>query len=112
MSGAWIKELPVAITVCDQRGTILEMNDRAGEVFAGSGGTALVGRNVLDCHPQAAREKLRQLLDGGASTLYTLEKGGRRKLIVQLPWTTDGVRQGLVELSLELPPELPHFRRD
>jgi PAS domain-containing protein len=112
MTHAWTKELPIAITVCDRQGTILEMNDRACEVFAKEGGAALVGKNLLDCHPPAAQAKVRGLLDGQAENLYTIEKRGRRKLIVQVPWRAEGEAQGVVELSIELPVELPHFCRD
>ena len=35
-----------------------------------------------------------------------------RKLIYQAPWYRDGVHAGLVELSLELPADMPHFVRD
>ena len=37
---AWIKEFPAAVTVSDQDGIILEMNDRAAKTFAKDGGYA------------------------------------------------------------------------
>jgi PAS domain S-box-containing protein len=104
----WARELPAAVTVCDRNGTILEMNDKAKSTFAGD----LVGRNVLDCHPEPARAKLAELLATGKSNVYTIEKNGRRKLIYQSPWYHDGRFAGLVEISIELPESLPHFRRD
>jgi len=104
----WARELPAAVTVCDRNGTILEMNDKAKSTFAGD----LVGRNVLDCHPEPARAKLAELLATGKSNVYTIEKNGVRKLIYQSPWYKDGEFTGLVEISLELPKSLPHFRRD
>ena len=55
LESAWVKEFDGAVTVCDREGVILEMNDRAAEVFAGDGGRALVGTNALDCHPERAR---------------------------------------------------------
>ena len=51
----WLKELPIAITVCDKDGIILEMNDKSAKTFESDGGYALIGSNVLDCHPAAAR---------------------------------------------------------
>ena len=104
----WARELPAAVTVCDHNGTILEMNDKARSTFAGD----LVGRNVLDCHPEPARTKLAGLLATGRSNVYTIEKNGKRKLIYQSPWYEGGQFAGLVEISLELPESLPHFRRD
>jgi hypothetical protein len=108
----WIREFPGAITVCDADGIILAMNDRAVATFASDGGAALIGTNVLDCHPEPSRSKVDGLLESGAANAYTIEKGGRRKLIYQAPWFERGVRRGLVELSLEIPAELPHFKRD
>jgi transcriptional regulator with PAS, ATPase and Fis domain len=104
----WARELPASVTVCDRNGVILEMNDKAKNTFSGD----FVGRNVLDCHPEPARTKLAELLATGKSNIYTIEKNGRRKLIYQSPWYRHGQFAGLVEISLELPAALPHFRRD
>jgi hypothetical protein len=51
------------------------------------------------------------MLETGASNSYTIEKDGVKKLIHQTPWRVDGVVKGLVEFSIVLPPELPHFKR-
>jgi hypothetical protein len=104
----WARELPAAVTVCDRRGIIVEMNDKAKGTFSGD----LVGKSVLDCHPEPARTKLAELLATGKSNVYTIEKKGIRKLIYQSPWYQDGQFAGLLEISLELPASLPHFRRD
>jgi hypothetical protein len=104
----WARELPAAVTVCDRNGVILEMNDKAKSTFSGD----LVGRSVLDCHPEPARAKLAELLATGKSNVYTIEKKGVKKLIYQSPWYRDGQFAGLVEISLELPASLPHFQRD
>ncbi len=107
----WIKEFPGAITVCDATGAILEMNERAAGVFAGDGGAELIGRNVLDCHPEPARSKLKGMLESGKNNVYTINKNGRKKLIFQSPWYLNGEYAGFVELSLEIPEEMPHFNR-
>jgi transcriptional regulator with PAS, ATPase and Fis domain len=107
----WIKEFPGAITVCDARGILLEMNDRAAVVFAEDGGRQLIGRNILDCHPEQARTKTEALLAGRERNVYTIEKNGKKKLIYQSPWYRDGRYAGFVELSLEIPTEMPHFVR-
>ena len=108
----WVKEFPGGITVCDADGVILEMNDGAAEAFAKDGGRELVGRNLLDCHPEPSRTKLHGLLASGQLNAYTIEKGGAKKLIYQAPWYVDGEYRGLVELALPLPDPLPHFVRD
>lgn len=107
----WTKEFPGAVTVCDRDGTILDMNDRAAQVFAADGGRALIGRNALDCHPEPARTKLRNLLESGNPNVYTIEKKGVQRLIYQAPWYEGGRYRGFVELSLEIPVDMPHFVR-
>ena len=103
--------MDVAITVCDRDGVIVHMNDKAAETFARDGGKALVGRNLWDCHPEAAREKIRRIMATGSSNSYTIEKNGVKKLIHQAPWHENGVPAGLVEFSMVIPLDLPHFVR-
>ena len=109
---AWVKSFPGAVTVCDREGRIIEMNDRAAEVFAADGGRKLIGTNVLDCHPEPSRSKLRAMMSERRANVYTIERNGQRKLIYQTPWHEDGVYAGFVELSLEIPRDLPHFKRE
>jgi len=108
----WVNELPASITVCDAEGIIIEMNERACTSFADDGGAALIGTNVLGCHPEPARTQLQHLLETGSSNCYTIEKQGRKKLIFQSPWYVKGEYRGLVEISIPLPEVLPHFVRD
>ena len=107
----WERGFPAALTICDREGIVLDMNDRAAEVFKADGGRALIGKCILDCHPEPARSKTQQLLDTQATNTYTIEKNGTKKLIYQAPWYRDGTYAGLVELSIEIPFELPHFVR-
>ena len=105
----WVKEFPGAIEVCDPNGILLEMNDRAAER---DGGRELIGSNILDCHPEPARTKLKQMLESGQPNIYTIEKKGRKRLIYQAPWFSDGTFAGFVELDLTLPENMPHFVRE
>lgn len=107
----WVQEFPGAITVCDRDGVILEMNERAAETFEADGGKALIGANLLDCHPGPARAKLEHLMETRQANVYTIEKRGRRKLIYQTPWYQAGEYRGFVELALEIPDPMPHFVR-
>ena len=107
----WIKEFPGAVTVCDADGILLEMNDKAARTFEKDGGRDLIGKNMLDCHPEPARNKTERLLAAREKNVYTIEKNGIKKLIFQSPWYKDGQYAGFVELSLEIPFELPHFVR-
>jgi transcriptional regulator with PAS, ATPase and Fis domain len=113
MSGSdWVKEFPVSVTVCDTEGRILEMNERSREVFAADGGAALVGTNVLDCHPEPSRTKLAAMLRDRRTNVYTIKKNGKKKLIYQAPWHREGVYAGFIELAFEIPWDMPHFNRD
>jgi transcriptional regulator with PAS, ATPase and Fis domain len=107
----WIKEFPAAVTVCDAEGIILEMNDKAAKTFESDSGYALIGKNMLDCHPDSARTKTEHLLAAKEKNVYTIEKNDIKKLIYQSPWYKDGKYAGFVELSLEIPFEMPHFVR-
>jgi transcriptional regulator with PAS, ATPase and Fis domain len=108
---AWIREFPAAVTVCDATGVILEMNVRAMETFARDGGADLIGRNVLECHPEPSRSQLAAMLSERTSNAYTIEKNGVHKLIYQSPWFEDGEYRGFVELSLVIPESMPHHVR-
>jgi hypothetical protein len=107
----WVRGFPGAVTVCDREGVILEMNERSIAVFAADGGAARIGTNVLDCHPEPSRSKLASMLAAGRPNVYSIEKHGVKKLIYQAPWYRDGTYSGFVELSLEIPFDLPHFVR-
>lgn len=108
---AWVQEFGGAVTVCDPTGVIVAMNDRAAAVFAKDGGYRLVGSNLLDCHPEPSRTKLAGLLASPRVNVYSIEKGGVRKLVHQSPWYDHGEYAGLVEVVLELPATVPHFAR-
>ena len=108
---SWLQGFPGAITICDTRGIILFMNDKSIESFKSDGGKDLLGKNLLDCHPQPWRGKLEQLIEAQQTNVYTIEKKGVKKLIYQAPWFEEGQYRGFLELSLEIPFELPHFNR-
>jgi transcriptional regulator with PAS, ATPase and Fis domain len=107
----WFEELPCSVTVCDANYRILFMNARSAEVNAKDGGKALVGKSLLDCHPPEAQEKLKRVMASGHPNIYTIEKNGVRKMIYQSHWRRKGRVAGLVEITFELPAEIPHFVR-
>ena len=107
----WVKEFPAAVTVCDPQGIILDMNDRAALTFEKDGGYALLGKCLLDCHSEKSRPKLEAMLASHEKNIYTIEKNGVKKLIYQTPWFKNGQYAGFVEVSLEIPFEMPHFVR-
>ncbi|MCR4396271.1 MAG: hypothetical protein NUW07_06015 [Candidatus Saccharicenans sp.] len=108
----WMEEFPGAITITDVDGKIIFLNCQAALAFEAEGGRSLLGQNIRDCHRPESREKIRQILETGRPNIYTIEKQGRKKIIYQAAWTSGGEVRGLVELSLEIPVEMPHFIRD
>lgn len=103
----YLEEVNFAVTICDKDGKIIEMNRKSCEVNL-KPGQNLIGSNVLDCHPEAARTKLEQLMSTETSNAYTIEKNGVKKLIYQTPWYEGGVYKGFLELSIEIPFEMEH----
>ena len=104
----WVYEFPSAITVCDKDGKIIYMNKKSEKTFEKYGGENLIDKNVLDCHPEPARSKLKTMLEQGFSNSYTIEKNDIKKLIHQSPWYDDGIYKGFVEISIEIPFDMPH----
>ena len=49
-------------------------------VSAADGGAALVGRNLLDCHPEPSRSQVGEMLRAGRKNCYTIEKQGVKKM--------------------------------
>lgn len=108
----WSDELPfVAITVCDKEGKIIDMNRRSIATYEKDGGKALIGKNLMDCHPERAKQIISRLMSEGKTNAYTIEKEGLRKLIYQSPWYENGEFAGLVEMSVVLPETMPHYVR-
>ena len=108
----WVKEFPGTLTVCDKNGIVIDMTDRAAKAFAEGGNPDLVGAPVYDCHPEAAKIKLKALFDSRRTNVYSFTKDGRKRLVFQTPWTVDGEYAGFLDLTLELPADMPHFDRD
>lgn len=104
------KETMAAVTVCDRSGVVVYCNDRSASQFAKYGD--LIGKNLKDCHGAASWKKICHLIETGESNIYTIEKRGVRKMIHQMPWREEGVIKGLIEISFELPAEIPHFVRE
>lgn len=107
----WAAELPVAITVSGADEKILYMNAKSAATFASDGGASLVGKDLMACHSERSKPIIRRILETRTPNVYTIEKKGVRKLIYQAPWYRDGEAAGLVELSIEIPWDMPHFKR-
>jgi len=110
-SAAWAILFPGSITVADNEGTILWMNEAAIERYASFGGRSLIGTNMLDCHPEPSRTTVARMLANPGVNVYTVEKRGRRSLVHHSTWYDGDRPGGLVELILDLPAEVRNVVR-
>jgi transcriptional regulator with PAS, ATPase and Fis domain len=108
----WIEKLDGNIIVCDAEGTVIYMNETAIRNYEKDGGAVLIGKNLMDCHNEQSRNKIREIMTTHQKNVYTIEKRGRKKIIYQMPWMDGEVFKGIVEFSLEIPFEMPHYKRD
>jgi len=44
--------------------------------------------------------------------IYTIQKDGRKKLVFQSPWFRNGEFAGYLDMTVEIPWEMPHYNRD
>ena len=106
----WAEGMAYAVTVADAEGVIRYMNRRARETYRKHGD--LVGKSLYNCHGERAAGIIRRLLAEGGTNAYTIEKEGVRKMIYQTATAdADGRVMGIVEISMVIPEELPHYVR-
>ncbi len=108
----WIEKLDGSVIVSDLNGKVIYANETAGRVFVKPGEPPLIGRDLMSCHNENSKKIIGKIMESRIKNVYTIEKKGRKKLIYQTPWIVDGELKGLVELSLEIPFNLPHFVRE
>lgn len=99
----WSKELDIVITVCDTKGIITEMNDKSVRYFEKYGGADLIGKNLLDCHPEPSKCMLRTMMQKQQENVYITENAGCRKLVAQKPVYENGRYSGFIEIQIEIP---------
>jgi transcriptional regulator with PAS, ATPase and Fis domain len=107
----WIEKLDGNVIVSDAHGKIIYMNEKALVQYEKDGGSSLIGQDLLACHNENSRNKIMEIMTTGQKNVYTIEKRGKKKIIYQSPWFVDGEFRGIIELSLEIPVEMPHFVR-
>lgn len=108
MKRDYFENADVAVTICGKDGTILDMNAKSKRTFIKPGEPEIIGKNVLDCHPEPARSLLADMLEDPRTNVYTVEKEGVKKLIFQTPWFDGDEYAGFMELSMVLPEVIPN----
>ncbi|MBO5267144.1 MAG: PAS domain-containing protein [Muribaculaceae bacterium] len=108
----WTYAMNCAVTVCDADLNIIYMNERSRETFANRGGADLIGHNLLGYHNERSQAIIHRLMSEGGVNCYTISKNGQKKMIYQTAWRdSDGNVAGLVEISMVIPEEMPHYIR-
>lgn len=108
----FFKYMATAISITDHNNIIIYMNNAAKEIFADYGGESLIGKNLLEFHNPNSQKIIKDILETGKPNYYTIEKNGKKKFISQMAWYNEEKQVGLVEISSEIPNELPHFVRE
>ena len=106
MNSDFFKEVNLAVTITDKEGNVVYQNDSSCTVNGD-----VRGRNMMGCHNERSRQIIMHLLNDAATNVYTISKKGKKKLIYQTPWFENGEVKGLVELSIIIPEEMPHYNR-
>lgn len=103
----------VAITVTDEKGDFIDMNDTSKIVNLKDVNKTVVGQNIMGCHNESSMKIINHIMQSGEKNVYTITKNGREKIIYQSPWyKKDGTFGGLVEISMFIPKQIPHYNRD
>ncbi|MBR5028685.1 MAG: PAS sensor protein [Bacteroidales bacterium] len=106
MENDFFKEVNFAVTITDKEGNVVYQNDSS----VGVNGDVR-GKNMMGCHNERSQQIIRHLLNDAATNVYTISKKGKKKLIYQTPWYENGEVCGLVELSIIITEEMPHYDR-
>ena len=114
----YFKGINIAVTVSDKDGNVIYQNDSSIDVNGDARGC-----NLEQCHNPKSWEIICHMLKENVSNVYTISKKGKKKLIYQTPWYEESEERkaesgklkaepaGLVEFSIILPEEMPHFVR-
>ena len=102
----WADELDCAVTVCDLEGVVVYQNQHSIEVNGD-----VRSESMIPCHNTHSQAIIHRLMTEGGKNVYTISKRGVKKIIYQTPWRKAGKISGLVEFSMEIPEQLPHYVR-
>jgi transcriptional regulator with PAS, ATPase and Fis domain len=108
----WTENFSGAITVCDENFIITYMNKKSKMTFETPETGNLIGKNLFDFHNENSKKIILRIKETKSPNIYTIEKNGVKKIIYQSPIYDNDVFKGMVELSLEIPFDIPHFKRD
>lgn len=107
----WMNGFEGAVTICDLEGIVIYMNDFSKKEFSKDGGELLIGKSLMDCHPEPAQRMLHKMFQEPIYHSYTRERNGVKKMVHQSPWFVDGEHRGVIEISFVIPQNMAHHKR-
>ncbi len=111
MNLSWINNISAAVTVSDINGIIIYMNEKSAKLYEKDGVYKLIVKKLSECHSTQSNKIIDELISERKSNSYTIEKNGIKKMIFQTPWYEEGEVGGLIEISFDIPFNLPHHIR-
>jgi DUF438 domain-containing protein len=110
--GTHFAGLRATVTVADENGRIIFLNDLAIAHYADRGGSALIGSHLHDCHNRASQEKIRRMVaryrsgDLSPTRYHEQQADGTAQSIVVIPIIVEDQFRGIAELMWSERPEL------
>jgi PAS domain-containing protein len=110
--GTLFDGLQAAVTIADENGRIIFLNDLAIEHYSDRGGEALLGTSLDDCHNPQSQAKIRAMYrrhragDVTPTRYHEQKRDDLAESIVLIPILVGGDFRGLAELMWDERPEL------
>jgi transcriptional regulator with PAS, ATPase and Fis domain len=98
----WYSEVDFPVTLCDKNGFIVAMNQASIKLFEPDGGASLIGKSLLNCHPEPAKSMLTKMLKTKTAHTYIDRTNMGSTLVHETPWYIDGKYMGFVEILINL----------
>ena len=99
----YFKNVECAVTVCDTECVIVYQNEKSVAVNGD-----MRGRCMLGCHNDRSRGIIARILTEGITNSYTISKKGWYKDAADGSGKTVA---GIIELSIVIPEQMPHYDR-
>lgn len=106
MNFNWADDTNCAVTVCDTEGVVIYQNKQSISVNG-----EYCGKSMLPCHNERSKGIIARILEK-ATRMPTPSRKRDPQMIYQTAWRReDGTVGGIIELSMPIPAEMPHYVR-
>ena len=110
--GKLFEGLRAVVTIADETGHIIYLNDLALQHYGDRGGEQLVGTHLNDCHNPTSQAEIEAMYaryhsgDFTPTRYHQAKEDGLGETIVLIPLVADGRLRGVAELMWNERPEL------